>query len=165
MNLEVLKVNNLDKVNLIIEDAILFLAKQNIDQWQNNYPNKNTIMDDINNKTAFILVNEEKDVLAYASISLVKEDLYENIKTWTCDQDYAILHRTAVNVDYRNIGVFKNLIKEVSKYLININIKCIRIDTHPDNKIMIKSLMSCGFTEVGSMLYDQGLRLAYELCL
>ncbi len=165
MKLEYLKEEMIDDAYSIIEDAIAFLAEQKIDQWQDNYPNKNTLIVDINNKSAFVLVDDEGDLLAYASISLDKEILYEEIDTWKCNNTYAILHRTAVNANYRNMGIFKSLINEISLYLKTLNVSCIRIDTHPDNKIMIKSLQSCGFIEVGSMIYDQGLRLAFELCI
>lgn len=165
MKLVKLKSSKLDETYKIIEDAIAFLADQKIDQWQDNYPNLNTLENDIKNDSAFALIDSDDNILAYASISLEKEFLYEEIETWKCNNKYAILHRTAVNANYRNMGIFKNLISESSSYLKNLNVDCIRIDTHPDNKLMIKALKSCGFIKVGSMVYDQGIRLAFELCL
>jgi hypothetical protein len=39
----------------IFEDAKQFLRDNNIDQWQDNYPNPEVIQNDINSGTSYIL--------------------------------------------------------------------------------------------------------------
>ena len=44
------EVSDLDKVMNIIKQAQNYFKENNIDQWQNNYPNEEVINDDINKK-------------------------------------------------------------------------------------------------------------------
>lgn len=164
MKIKLLEEKDVKIAFAIISDAIDFLKNQNIDQWQNNYPNLETIINDISNKTGYVLI-DNNEILAYVSISLEKEVLYEEIKTWKCNKQYAILHRVAVKSNLRNKKLFNQLIFNITNLLLANNIHCIRIDTHPDNKIMKKALSNNNFKYIDSMIYDQGLRLAYELCL
>lgn len=48
-------------------------------QWQDGYPNENTIKQDIINHNAYV-IKKDNDILAYVSIIFDKEKAYENIE-------------------------------------------------------------------------------------
>lgn len=44
------EVKDIHKIMMIIKQAQNYFKENNIDQWQNNYPNEEVINDDINKK-------------------------------------------------------------------------------------------------------------------
>ena len=65
MNLLRAKKKDLKGIMDIIKDAQELLANQNIDQWQNGYPNESIIINDIDNNESYLLV---KCILIVAKI-------------------------------------------------------------------------------------------------
>ena len=50
MKIRLSKTKDIPQIIAIIDDAKTYLAGQNIDQWQNGYPNTEQIENDIKNK-------------------------------------------------------------------------------------------------------------------
>ena len=73
---------------------------------------------------------------------------------------YSVVHRFAVRNKYKGKGVAKYIFDYVkNKY------DYIRVDTHPDNKSMIKCLYNNGFTYRGDIFLNRtgfNLRNAYD---
>ena len=67
-----------DDIMDIIKQAQNYLKKQGVDQWQNNYPNYDTIKNDIRNGNGYVLLNDNAIVGTVAAI-LGEEKTYKNI--------------------------------------------------------------------------------------
>ena len=63
----------------IIKDAQDLLASQNIDQWQNGYPTKGILIDDIQNMESYLLTDAKGFPLATAMFSTKGEPTYSKI--------------------------------------------------------------------------------------
>ncbi|MGC4021844.1 MAG: hypothetical protein QM734_07805 [Cyclobacteriaceae bacterium] len=63
----------------ILQQAIEQRKLDGSDQWQNGYPNEQTVHDDIENGYAYVLVDNEV-VIAYAAIIFGVEPAYNDIK-------------------------------------------------------------------------------------
>lgn len=164
-------INDLDKIMEIRNEASALLKYHGINQWQDGYPNKNTFLNDINNKTLFVSVDEE--VNGICSLSYLIDPSYNKIyggKWLTNNSKYLVIHRLAVSKKMVNKGVATELIKFAINYANTNNLKSIRVDTHRDNKRMIYLLNKLGFKECGKIfLIDyvniENLRTAFELVL
>jgi hypothetical protein len=78
-------------------------------------------------------------------------------------QDYATIHRVCVV----NNGVGKGYGKIFMTFAedeVKKTFRSIRIDTHPDNKIMQSMVESLNYSYCGTVMYES-LRLAYEKLL
>ena len=62
----------------IIKQAQDYFKEQGIDQWQNNYPNPDTIKNDINKEEGYVLI-EDNEILGTAAVSFKGEKTYDNI--------------------------------------------------------------------------------------
>ena len=60
MRLELSTINDVEKIIEIIDEAKIYLASLNIDQWQNGYPNKTEIENDISNNESYVVFNDQK---------------------------------------------------------------------------------------------------------
>ncbi len=52
--------SDIDSIMNIIKQAQEYLKNQGLDQWQNNYPNIDTINQDIDNVNSYVLVDNGK---------------------------------------------------------------------------------------------------------
>lgn len=150
----------------IVADAQRYLASQNIDQWQDGYPDQNQIEVDINNNDSFVVVNDTNDIIGTTVFTTKKESTYQNIEgDWITSKnaEYGVIHRLAVGEKYRGLGLAKFVFNECEQRLKGMNIVSMRIDTHRDNKGMQHLLKKRGYVYCGVIILDNGdERLAYE---
>ena len=64
MNLVKATKKDLTSIMAIIGDAQEYLKDQNIDQWQNDYPNNDIIINDILNKESYLVKSNSDNVIA-----------------------------------------------------------------------------------------------------
>lgn len=90
----------------IIKQAQTYFKQQGINQWQNNYPNTETIRKDIENNYSYVLIKEH-NIIATAAISFDEEKTYNQIYDgqWITKGDYAAIHRIAVDSNYKGLGL------------------------------------------------------------
>ena len=81
----------------IIESAKERMKNMGLDQWQNGYPNENSIMEDVDKGISYVM-EENGEILGTSVLTFEKEDVYENMKEgqWLSDGEYAVIHRIAV---------------------------------------------------------------------
>jgi len=154
---------DIDNVMKIIKKSQEYFKSQGIDQWQNNYPNNNVIQNDINNGHSYILIKDDK-IIATTAISFDGENTYNKIDgKWLSENDYAVIHRIAVDKLYKGLGIGGKIIKEVEKLCKEKEVNSIKIDTHKDNKSMKRLLEKNGFEYCGIIYLDDGSeRIAFE---
>lgn len=161
-----LKTDILD-VMIIINQAQEYLKSQNIDQWQNNYPNEETIASDIDLGYGYVLTEGTK-IIATSAISFDGEPTYDKIYEgqWLSDFDYAVIHRIAVNSDLKGKGLSSLILDETERLCKDKSIRSIKVDTHEQNTSMQRLLIKNGFTKCGLILLKDGSRrIAFEKLL
>ena len=91
---------DLKDIMAIIRDAQAYFKNNNIDQWQNGYPNEDSILSDIESKESYVLV-DDNEIIGTAYLSFAGESDYDVIYEgkWLSHEDYAVVHRIAVKND------------------------------------------------------------------
>lgn len=156
--------SDVSKIISIIKQAQANFKAQGIDQWQNGYPNEEVIMHDIQKEESYVLVKDD-EVLATIAISFNKEKSYMNIieGEWLTDGDYGVIHRIAVNNNYKGLGLSHKLLKYTEEICLESGIHSIKLDTHEDNTPMRSLLKKNGFEYCGIIYLESGgKRVAYE---
>jgi len=148
----------------IIKAAQRYLKNKGIDQWQKNYPNLETIKNDIENSYSYLL-KKDKIIIATAAIIFGEDPTYNYIEAgdWICEGKYGVIHRAAVAEDYKGQGIISKIFKETEKMAAEKGAVSIRIDTHQENNSMQRLIEKEGFKYCG-IIYtaDKSKRLAYE---
>ena len=163
------ELSDLDKIMSVIADARRFLLEQNVDQWQDGFPDRDVIREDILHHETFVFQNGG-DVSAYVSLSLEPEESYKNIDHggWLTEGgNYATVHRTAIAKDCRGQGLSARLFSVCEKTARERNMQSIRVDTHPDHLRMRHIIEKNGYTLCGRIFLTRGgaERFAYEKLL
>ena len=159
--------NDVAQIMVIINDAKTYLASQNIDQWQNGYPNAEQVENDIEKGESFVVVNDDDTIMATSMFTLRKEPTYKEILegNWLISEDkvYGVVHRMAIKKEYRKLGLATFLFDEFHQQLKNQNIKSLKIDTHENNVGMQSLIKKLGYKYCGIIYTSYNAkRLAFE---
>jgi len=153
----------------IFDEARSYMKSAGIDQWQQGYPNGDTVLEDIKDGISYVFVDENDVVFATAMLELRKpEPTYDTIYEgkWLTDTPYATIHRIAVKAAAKGQGLAGKFMAELELLAHNAGLKSVRIDTHRDNKSMQRNLAKNGYTYCGIIyLLDGDERFAYEKVL
>ncbi|MBP1889346.1 GNAT superfamily N-acetyltransferase [Clostridium moniliforme] len=148
----------------IINRAKEFLKENGVDQWQDGYPNNETIESDILNNDSYVVL-KDNNIVATLAISFDGEKTYDVIYDgkWLSNGKYAVIHRIAIDNEYRGTGVSSYILQKVYEICLDNNIHSIKIDTHEKNIPMQKLLKKNDFKYCGVIyLEDNSKRIAFE---
>lgn len=152
----------------MLEDAIALLAMNNIDQWQNGTISSEILLDAIMHDQAFVWEQRDSTGIAGFCVLDTYDELYENLAEgeWTVPGSYLAIHRVMVSQHLRGRKVTTQMFLDIKKMGIVNNVDSLRIDTHPDNIMMQKTLKRNGFVRTGLLYMPSGSsRYTYEFDL
>ena len=100
------KESDINEIMKIIKVAQEDFKSKGIDQWQNNYPNADIIKEDINNNNSYVL-KEEGKIIGTTALIFDGENDYNTIYDgeWLSLGDYGVIHRMAIDFNYRGTGL------------------------------------------------------------
>ena len=179
MNFRKSTFDDVDRILEIIEKAKIELRKLGLDQWQNGYPNREVIENDVKNGISYVLeeISEKNDksenqiskkIVGTIVLSPKKEEPYSKIEgKWITNDDYIVIHRLAVDSEIKNKGIATKILEFSEKECIKNKILSIKTDTHENNEPMKKFLEKNGFSYCGVIYLDREpdvgeKRIAYE---
>lgn len=147
--------------------AQAYFKEAGIDQWQDGYPNEESLAEDMAGGESYVLAEEETgQVLATAFISFAGEPDYEQIYegSWQYQEPYGVIHRVAVAPERKGQGLAGVLIRQAEALCRRQGIGSLRIDTHEDNRSMQRMLVKNGFFKRGTIYLgrDGAKRVAFE---
>ncbi|MDR3598635.1 GNAT family N-acetyltransferase [Clostridium sp.] len=155
---------DIDGIMKIIRQAQVYFKEKGINQWQNDYPNADVIGDDIAKGYSYILTKDD-NIVGTAAVSFDGEKTYDNIYEgkWISYNEYAVLHRIAVDNNYKGLGLSSQIVKNIEEFCIRKGVNSIKMDTHEENISMQKLLSKNGFEYCGIIyLEDNSKRIAFE---
>lgn len=153
--------NEVSDIMTIIDQARAYIASYGSDQWQNGYPDADTIIDDIISGQGYVALVEGQ-LAGYTALVKGPEKAYNAIYDgkWLIDnQDYIAFHRIAVADAFRRQQIGLTMLEGLMEMRDETDFRC---DTHPDNKAMNALLNKLGFAYCGKVMFE-GERLAYQL--
>lgn len=156
--------SDINNIMNIIKQTQEYFKEHGIDQWQDNYPNYEIIMNDILKQDGYVLLIDDK-VVATVAVSFTGEKTYKSIYDgrWITANDYGVIHRLAVDSGYKGKGLASKIFKYIEDISLKRDIYSIRIDTHEDNIPMQKAIRKNGFQYCGIIyLEDNSKRIAFE---
>jgi ribosomal protein S18 acetylase RimI-like enzyme len=132
-------------------------------QWDDTYPNETVFGKDIENHQLW-LVEIDGAVAGVAALTTDQEPEYAQVG-WDLDETAVVVHRLAVDPDFRGAGVATALMQHAEAIAKERGITVLRIDTNTKNEATQRLFPKLGYTLAGEIDLDfrPGLRfLCYE---
>lgn len=161
MNIRHTKLEDMERIMQIYARARAYMAETgNPTQWGTGWPPEEVIREDISCNRSYVCVDDAGEVIGTFCYFYGKEidQTYQTIENgnWRAQDAYGVVHRLASD-GKKGVGSFCiNWALEQSSY--------VRIDTHPDNKVMQKLLEKLGFEKCGIIHVEEDdyPRYAYD---
>lgn len=153
---------DIDIIWEIIQQSIERRRKDGSDQWQNGYPNLQTVESDVEKGFGHVLT-VNNDVAVYVALIFNDEPAYSSIEgAWLTTGEFLVIHRIAVSEKFAGQGLVKKLFDYVEDFVRSQNVQSIKVDTNFDNIAMLKILESKGYSYCGEVVLSGGVRKAFE---
>jgi GNAT superfamily N-acetyltransferase len=165
MNLRKATPSEIPAIWEILQQAIERRKQDGSQQWQDGYPNEQSIHNDLSNGSAYVLT-ENDQILAYAAIIFDVEPAYNDIQgKWLTNDEYVVVHRVATSNEAIGKGIATQLFKLIEDLALDSKVYSIKVDTNFDNLPMLKILDKLGYTYCGEVFFRGSARKAFEKVL
>ena len=146
---------DVEQVDLIFRQARNYMRRHRLDQWQDVYPNADSVREDISRGEGWVMTYDGA-VAGYFCLTDRPEECYGDITDgkWRQEGPYCVIHRSAVEASFRGSGMSDRLIAAAEDLTREKGIGDLRIDTHRHNEAMKKLLKRRGFQYRGNVLVD-----------
>ena len=154
LKLEFRKATNedLEEVFQVFVDAI---AKNGIPQWDEVYPDRGILKDDVSKDQLYVGTLDEKIVCVYVTNSECDEQ-YANGKWQYPDASFRVVHRLCVSPKFQNKGIGRAVSLHICEELKAEGVETIRLDAFTLNPSALKLYEDLGCVKVGTADWRKG---------
>lgn len=153
--------NDFEEIVTLYQCAIKMMCAQGIEQWDDIYPNKEVLRDDIRNRQMFLL--SFKNQIAAAIVLNEKQDDAYKTGNWSCNTGkIAVIHRLCVHPDFQGKGLGSETVKRCEQLLIKTGYDAIRLDTFLKNSMAMHLYRSLGYQKAGEVIFRKGNFCLFE---
>ncbi|NMH27064.1 GNAT family N-acetyltransferase [Flavobacterium silvaticum] len=145
--------SDIDSIMMVLDEARNIMRQNgNLMQWNNGYPSREVILEDIELKQAFVCIADSE--IAGYSCFIYGDDpdpYYKVIEngSWLNNKPYGVIHRLATN------GNVKGIAQSAFDFAFSVTDN-IRVDTHHENIPMQNFLKKSGFSYCGIIYVADG---------
>ena len=144
------KISEIGDIMLMYKSCIEGMLANNIDQWDESYPNKDIIMQDLIAQTYFIVI-EHNIIIAGINIDQNQDKTYLPLEWKDKKNQFLVVHRLAVKEFFWGKGIGKSLMIFTEKLAIKKGLNSIRLDTYSGNPKAMNFYKRIGYNEVGTI--------------
>ncbi len=149
----------------ILQQAIQRRKNDGSNQWQNGYPNPETIGNDIANDAGYVLIGGET-IVGYCAVIINDEPAYLAIKgQWLTAGDFVVVHRVAISEGHLGHGLAQKIFGCIEDFALANTIYSIKVDTNFDNPAMLKIMDNLDYVYCGEVYFNGSPRKAFEKVL
>lgn len=128
--------------NTLKKEVIVRLNSLNLPLWNEKYPSDELIKEDIESGRGRIILNDEDEIIAYASVAPTIEEFEEEV---FLHSNLLAISRLMVKTGCENQGIATYFIHQIIKEANANGYKGIGIMVHPINERAIKLYKKLGF--------------------
>lgn len=157
MQIRLAEIQDIEDILEIYRLARQFMVENgNLEQWKNNYPPREVIEKDINERHSYVCV-DENEIVGVFFYNKMEDPTYLVIDgEWINHEEYGVVHRIASKMGRKGVASF--CLQWAFEQCGNL-----KIDTHDDNIPMQSLLKKHGFQYCGTIkLLDGNPRRAYQ---
>lgn len=161
MKIRKAELGDLKEIMDIFSKAISTMNDNNIHQWDEIYPTKDILQQDILKRQMYVGIKDNTIV----SVVVVNDEFDEQYKSgnWKYSNErFAVVHRLCVNPIYQNQKLGKSTMLMIEDLLKKEGIDSIRLDAFSLNPYALKMYQKLGYEKVGETNWRKGLFYLFE---
>lgn len=154
-------IKEIDSIIHIIKSAVIHMESKEIYQWDDSYPSRKIIGQDISDGTLYASV-ENKIITGIIVLNEDQDKEYADLNWKYVSGKQLVIHRLCVDPKYQGMGIAKSLINFAEGFARDNNYKSIRLDAFTKNKAACKLYEKVGYEKVGIVNFRKGKFFCFE---
>ncbi|PKP14291.1 MAG: GNAT family N-acetyltransferase [Bacteroidetes bacterium HGW-Bacteroidetes-3] len=143
---------DLNTLYLITKSCAKHLMEQGIFQWNEMYPSKEILLNDIELRQIWKL-ETKSEIVGLIALTKMENPEYEPVKWLTKNQHNLYIHRLAVHPNFQGKGFAQKLMDFAEKFALENNYDSIRLDTFSKNKRNLKFYEQRNYIKLESVYF------------
>ncbi|MCI1208147.1 MAG: GNAT family N-acetyltransferase [Treponema sp.] len=144
-----------DDIFKLFCDAIKNLDANNISQWDEIYPDRITIDDDMEKRQMYCGMIDGRIAAVYV-LNQECDRQYENGSWMNTDAPYMVIHRLCVDPFFQHQGVGTAVMKHIESVVRSNHIHSIRLDAFTENPFSCRMYEKLGYRKTGFAHWRKG---------
>ncbi|MBZ9629610.1 GNAT family N-acetyltransferase [Salegentibacter sp. LM13S] len=144
---------DLNEIKKLTEACAEALQQQNIHQWNEHYPSREKLQNDIQREELFVYEIEEDRIIAIMVLTPKMDAVYENIQWLTETDKNLYIHRLATHPKFWGKGYARKMMDFAEEFAKNQNSTSIRLDTFSKNIRNLKFYENRGYERLGDVYF------------
>ena len=161
MDFKLAKPENIDEIHKLISSATNTMIKQNIYQWDEVYPNRKIIEEDVNNQQLYYSTIDDEIAVIF-TLNKECDEGYNNGEWQYSDNNFCVIHRLCVKPEFQNIGLAKKAMSFIENKAKEMDVTSIRLDAFSENPAALGLYDGLGYKVAGYAYWRKGKFLLME---
>ena len=149
---------------LLIRDCVAAMRAVGIEQWDEVYPNAETIERDMASGTLDVWI-EDETVVACIVVDSHLDPLWQGLDWGPNSEPAAAVHRLMVHPSQQGRGLAKRLMLHAEHVARERSCVSIRLDTFQDNPVAMALYPRLGYRPTGTAMMRKGAFVGFEKIL
>ena len=143
--------NDINQIMEIINETVKEMKSYNNTQWDDNYPQDKDFAKDIELGNLYV---DKKDntITGFICVNYIEPVEYNGL-SWSKDEKCMVIHRMAVNSQFRNKGIGTKLMNFAEELAIKNGVNYLKTDTYSINVKMNSLFRKLNYQLVGQMSF------------
>ncbi|HSP12865.1 MAG TPA: GNAT family N-acetyltransferase [Salegentibacter sp.] len=142
----------LNDIKKLTEACAEALQQQNIFQWNEYYPSREKLENDIKREELFVYEHKNR-LIAIIVLTPKMDEVYRNISWLTETENNLYVHRLATHPDFWGQGYARKVMDFAEDFAKTGNFISIRLDTFSQNKRNQKFYEARGYHKLGDVYF------------
>ena len=155
MNYSKADINDLEEIYSLYQNAIIAMEKDNIHQWDEIYPDKDILKEDITKNQMYIGKTDNKIAVCFV-LSEECDEEYKNGCWKYPDSRFNVIHRLCVNPLFQNQGIAAKTLEYIENLSKSEGYDSIRLDCFTQNPYSRKLYDKAGYSITGYADWRKG---------
>lgn len=144
----------------LVRCCVRGMREAGIDQWDDVYPDEQTIRDDVVAGTAHVSVDDE-GIAGMVVLNEQQDPTYVAVP-WQYVGRVGVVHRLMVRPAQEGRGVGRDLLRFAEQRAMEVGYDCIRLDAFPKNPRAIRLYERAGYRLAGHVEMRKGMFDCFE---
>lgn len=154
---------DLPEILILYQRAIKQMNALNILQWDEIYPDDQTLSCDIEQRQMYLHIVGAR-IAAAIVLNSEQDEQYKN-GNWSISNNFGVVHRLCVHPDFGQSGLGKQMVLFAEKHFSNLNFSSVRLDAFSQNPISLHLYEKLGYKRVGQIVFRKGDFVLFEKLL
>lgn len=157
------KHTELDQIMETYESCIKGMIDLGIDQWDESYPNRMIIQNDLEEQNYYVAILD-KEIVAGIKIDQIQDPTYLDINWQDKSNKFIVVHRLCSKTKVWNNGIGKKMMEFAESVALELDCTSIRLDTYVNNPKAMAFYERIGYNKLGyiNLKPDKNIYYCFE---